>query len=453
MRRPGFRTYGTPPTGSLYGLVPVRVAIDPITRGWAVVTSAGVARLALGFVASLVIARALGPADFGVYAVLAATVGVVGGLAEGGLTEAAVLRLSAIWPDNPPAVQRRAQAFFWLRLSLAVVVVGVGCLVAATVSERLLGVDEGLLRWALLGIVATAASGAVSAMLQATGAFGRMSSLTLANTGLTAVLAVVLAALQRLDLLTALVILGIGTSLATFLLGLGMLPAWWTLRLPRLTEIRREAGHLLRTGRWLWLASVFAMLTANAEVLLLNRWAALPLVGAYALALNLASKADVVNHSLYTVLLPGASTLRERGGLGGYARRGFLRSSLIAFGLVVLIPLAEPFIVVVYGGEFAPAVTFFRLLLGVMAFDVLLTPFLLLPLAYQQPRLLAAADAARAITLVVVAVAAIPTYGAFGAIGARLAARIAGAALVFGALWLRRAPLEVQHEEAAGIPH
>ena len=48
--------------------------IDPVTRGWAVVTSAGVGRLGLGFVASLVIARALRPADFGVYAVLAASV-------------------------------------------------------------------------------------------------------------------------------------------------------------------------------------------------------------------------------------------------------------------------------------------------------------------------------------------------------------------------------------------
>jgi len=72
-----------------------RLTLDPVTRGWAVVTSAGVVRLGLGFVASLLIARALGPANFGVYAVLAATVGIVGSLAEGGLTEAAVLEAFA----------------------------------------------------------------------------------------------------------------------------------------------------------------------------------------------------------------------------------------------------------------------------------------------------------------------------------------------------------------------
>ncbi|MCA1646519.1 MAG: oligosaccharide flippase family protein, partial [Chloroflexi bacterium] len=318
---------------------------DPITRGWAVVTSAGVVRLGLGFAASLVIARALGLADFGTYAVLAASVGIVGGLAEGGLTEAAVLRMSAVWPASPVVTQQRARAFFWLRLALAAVVVGVGCLLAGPLSPRLLNTDAALLRWALLGIVATATSGALSAMLQAIGAFGRMSSLTLFNTGLTAALAVGLAVASRLDLLAALVVLGIGTSLATLVLGRWMLPAPFNLRLPNPAEARGEATHLVRTGRWLWLASVFAMLTANAEVLLLNRWAALPLVGAYALALNLASKADLVNTSLYTVLLPGVAALDERAKVARYLRRGIFRGGLICLGLLALIPVAEPIIV------------------------------------------------------------------------------------------------------------
>ena len=454
-KRSGARVSGAFPTVHRLGLGCTRLVaptfIDPISRRWAVVTSAGVVRLGLGFVASLMIARALGPADFGTFAVLAASVGLVGGLAEGGLTEAAVLRISAIWPDKPAEAQQRARAFLWLRLGLAAVVVAVGCLAAGPIAQRVLNTDAGLLRWALLGIVATAASGAMSAMLQATGAFGRMSSLTLFNTGLTALLAVGLGWLTRLDLLAALVVLGIGTSLATFLLGRWMLPWGWSLNRLRPAELRSEARHLLRTGRWLWLASAFAMLTANAEVLLLNRWAALPLVGAYALALNLASKADLVNTSLYTVLLPGVATLGERGKVGSYLRRGVVRGGMIGLGLILLIPLSEPLIVWFYGVDFVTAVPFFRLLLGVMVFDVLLTPFLLLPLAYRQPKVLAAADALRAITLVLVALALIPIYGAVGAIVARLAARVAGAGLVLLALWIGRPALQVQHEEAPGV--
>src|SRR5215468_3836417 len=97
------------------------MALDPVTRGWAVVTSAGVVRLGLGFIASLLIARALGPHDYGVYAVLAATVGIVAALAEGGLTEAAVLRISAAWQRHARDSEAlgRARAFFWLRVAVA----------------------------------------------------------------------------------------------------------------------------------------------------------------------------------------------------------------------------------------------------------------------------------------------------------------------------------------------
>jgi O-antigen/teichoic acid export membrane protein len=432
------------------------LALDPVTRGWAVVTSAGVVRLGLGFIASLLIARALGPANFGVYAVLAATVGIVGSLAEGGLTEAAVLRISSVWPAATETAAQRARSFFWLRLGLSAVVVGIGCAFAAQISSRLLNdVDVGLLRWALVGIVATAASGALSAVLQATGGFGRMSSLTLINTGLTAALALVLTALDRLDLLSALVVLGIGTSLVTFAAAVRMLPRACHLSVPPWSELRTEGQRLLETGRWLWLASLFAMLTANAEVLLLNQWVALTLVGTYALALNLATKADVVNQSLYTVLLPGVATLDVRTRLRAYVRRGLLRSAGICVVLLLLIPLAQPLIVLFYGPAYAPSAVYFQLLLGVMIFDVLLTPFLLLPLAYRQAKVLAAADATRAVILVAVAVALIPAYGAYGAIAARFAAHVAGAALVLASLVIAsrsgRQAFEVQHKEAAGV--
>ncbi|HEY1296551.1 MAG TPA: oligosaccharide flippase family protein [Chloroflexota bacterium] len=433
-----------------------RLTLDPVTRGWAVVTSAGVVRLGLGFVASLLIARALGPSDFGVYAVLAATVGIVGSLAEGGLTEAAVLRISSVWPDTPWEAGARARAFFWLRLGLSGIVVGLGCALAGVIASRLLNdVDAGLLRWALIGIVATAASGALSAILQAIGGFARMSSLTLINTGLTAALALLLAAMGQLNLLSALIVLGIGTSLVTFGVAARMVPSGWHLSLPKLSDLADEGKHLLDTGRWLWLASLFAMLAANAEVLLLNQSIPLALVGSYALALNLATKADVVNQSLYTVLLPGVANLNVRTLLGSYVRRGLLRSAGICLVLLVLIPLAQPLIVFFYGPDYAASVIFFQLLLGVMMFDVLLTPFLLLPLAYRQAKVLAAADGTRALVLVVVALALIPIYGPFGAIAARFIAHLAGAVLVLGALFVAsrsgRQAFEVQHKEAASV--
>ncbi len=421
--------------------------MDAITRGWAVVTSAEVVRLGLGLVASFVVARALGPAGYGVYAVLSATVSVVAALAEGGLSEAAVLRLAPSWSE------RSARAFFWLRVGLATLVISVLWLLAGPLARLVLHLDDDgtLTRWALLGIVATACSGAVSVLLQASGRFGQMSTLTLFNTGLTALLAVVLALLGQLTLLTALLVLGIATSLATF--GLGIVLLRMPLRYSSLADLRAEARALAPVGRWLWLASVLAMLAANLDVLIVNQFVAPAMVGAYALAVNVAAKANVVNHSLYTVLLPGVAQLGDAASVRVYVRRSLMRSGVMALALAACIPLAEPFVQIVYGAAFAPAIPLLQLLLGVVIFDVLATPIVLLPLAYHRPRQMAAADAVRAVTLAVVGLGLAPVFGPVGAIIARLAARVAGAGLVVTLLGRSGAAFEIKHEEAAGAPH
>jgi O-antigen/teichoic acid export membrane protein len=258
--------------------------------------------------------------------------------------------------------------------------------------------------------------------------------LTLANTGLTAVLAVLLALTQQLTLVTVLVVLGIGTSLITFTFGAVLLPRGWTLRPLAFEPIKEEGLQQLRTGGWLWLAAILAMLAGNLDVLVLNHFGDLASVGAYALAVSLASKAQIVNHSLYTVLLPNAARLRTIEDVRGFVMSGLVRSGVIGLALLALLPLAEPFILIVYGIEYVAAIDLFRLLLGVVIFDVLATPLLLLALAYRRPQLMAASDAVRALTVGGVAIGLVPSYGATGAITARLLARVAGAALVLLAL-------------------
>lgn len=417
------------------------MALDRLSRAWALVTGAEVARLALGLVASVIIARALGPADYGIFAVLAALVGIVGIVAEGGLSESAVLRLTS---PRPTVSAHAASSFFWLRIVLAAAAVAVLCLLALPIARLLHLADDGTLtRWALLGITATACSGAVSVLLQAQGRFAQMSSLTVFNTALTAVLAVALAVTSQLTLTSALVVLGIGTSLATFAVGLRIV----RVGVPPLSEVRAEAVTLLRTGRWLWLAALLAMVAANLDVLIVNRFSSLELVGAYALAANLASKANIVNHSLYTVLLPGVAALTDRHTVRQYLKRSSLRGGVVALALVACLPLAQPLVLFVYGEQFASAVPLLQLLLGVVIFDVLATPVLLLPLAYGRPRLMATADGTRAITLLLLGAAFVPVYGPVAIVAARFASRVLGALVVVGLL----APFKVQHEEPTGV--
>lgn len=413
-------------------------ALDPATRGWVVVVAGNLARLALGFVASVLIARALGPATFGIFATLGALANVVGAVADLGLNDAAVRRIAAAWPGDPDTARERGHAFFWLRLGATVAVVALGGLLAVALGARLLHLPTGGLLLALLGVGATALSGAVAALLQATGHFGRLSLIALTNAALTAVLAVALALAGRLTLNTALAVLGIATALVAFAVGVRVLPRGWSLTPPARSLLVAEGRELLRFGRWIWIANGCALLAAQLDLLLVSGWRGAATAGTYALALNLAAKADIVNSSLYTVLLPAASSLHGVGAVRRYLRQGFLRSGAIGLALLVAVPLADPFITTFYGAEFAPAIGLFRLLLLVVIFDVFTTPLTLLAYHFERPRLLAGADALRVGTLALIGTLLVPRAGVFGgatgAIIAKFCAKVAGAALVVALL-------------------
>ncbi|MCI0576682.1 MAG: oligosaccharide flippase family protein [Chloroflexi bacterium] len=424
----------------LYRFVSLRLRglLDPVSRGWAIILGSNLARMVLGFVASVLIARSLGLAGFGVYAGLGAVVNVTHAFSDLGLSATAVKQMAAVWPADPALAYRRGRVFFWLRLSIAGFIVAVGTLLAGPLAGWLNIAQGGrLLPLAFLGVLATAMSGTVSALFQATGRFGQIAALTIGNTALTVVLAIVLVATGRLTLVTALLVLGAGTALATFALGLRLLPAGWSLALPSRQELREEGRPLLGFARWIWVATTLATITAHLDVLLLTRFDALTTVGAYGLALNLANKVDVVNHSLFTVLLPAASALAGREAIGRYVRRGLGRSTVVALLLLALLPLSRPFILLFYGPAYALAVPLFQLLLGIVIFDVLTLPLLMLAYPLEQPRVLAMAEAARLAVMAALAAWLLPAYGPVGVVAAKLIAKAVGVSFVV-ALLLRR---------------
>ncbi|MDH3674265.1 MAG: oligosaccharide flippase family protein, partial [Anaerolineae bacterium] len=198
------------------------------------------------------------------------------------------------------------------------------------------------------------------------------------------------------------------------------------LSFPGRIALRTTGPSLFRFGRWLWLANIFKILINYLDFFLLNLWFGPITIGVYALALGLASRADIVNQSLYTVLIPTASALKSKRDVLAYLRRGFLRSALASLALLLLVPLAQWFIPFFYGQEFQPAVDMFRLLLGVAIFDIFALPALLLIYTFNRPELAALAEACRVVTLILAGLWLIPILGPIGAVAAKLSAKIIG---------------------------
>ena len=420
---------------------PALGADDPATFGWFVISAGSVARLAIGLVASVIVARTFGPANLGIYATLAAVAATVGAFGEFGLTESAVRRIALNWPESPAAARSTASSYVWLRTGASLLVVGaLVLLLPLGASLGLLPAHQRLVLLALLGVVATGLSGAISGILQATGRFTQLTFVMIANALLTAIAAIVLRLSGMLNLTSALIVLGIGTSLATFAFGMRFLPPALDLTMPKHSELRIEGRKLFGFGLWLWLANSLAMVAAQLDLLLAGHWLTPAAVGTYALAVSLAAKGSVLNQSLHAALLPFASSLRSREAVTRYLRRGLVRSTAIALLLLLALPVARPAIPLIFGSVYGPAVTLFLALLGVAVFDLFAAPILLLAFSADQPRLIAGADALRVLVLAIAAIALVPLIGAYGLVLAKLAATVAGFALtviVLGSRHLR----------------
>jgi O-antigen/teichoic acid export membrane protein len=219
-----------------------------------------------------------------------------------------------------------------------------------------------------------------------------------------------------------------------FIVACALLPRDWRLTPPGRATLRAEGAALFRVGRWLWLAHSAALLAAQLDLLLVNHWLDATETGTYALALNLAAKADIVNSGLYTVLLPAASALAGPGAVRGYLRRGLLRSGAIALALLPTALLIGPFVDFFYGTAYHPAARLYQLLLVVVIFDLFTTPVVLLAYHHGRPQLLAGADLLRVAVLLLVGALLIPAAGPLGgvtgAIVARLVAKMAGVLLI-----------------------
>lgn len=422
----------TSPTSILHRLLHrVRTRLREDTEHHIALVLAGHAvRLVLGLASSAVLARGLGPAGLSTFSVLSATMMIAITLGDLGLSSSAVRHVAADLAADPVKSRSTAQVFTILKLLGSLIVVIGGLILAEPIAALLTlpsGMGPGLVRLAGLGVLATAGSGVISTILQALRRFPYLIATQTLNTVLTVALIGALYLAERLTIANALVV-GAVTALAGALLGWGLLPAGWRSALRSRAPLSGQAARRLwRFGRWLWLSTILVIIISQLDLLLLNRWAAPQVTGHYALALNLALKAEVLNQTLHTVLLPNVSGLSGREEFAAYVRRSLLRSGLLAGMLLLTLPLARPFILTVYGVEYGPSVPLFYLLIGVTVFDVILNPLLLLAYPLDMPRHIAASHGVRVVVMLLAGSMLVPGWGGAGAALAKLAAKTVGA--------------------------
>lgn len=403
--------------------------LDETARQMSVVFAGHAARLAMGLISSALLARGLGPAGLNAFSVVGALMMVALTVSDFGLSNSTVRQVAGDLEEHKDRARRTAGIFSRLRLLGALVTFGLVFLLAEPLATllNLPGPDGPLyVRIGSLAVIATSLSAISSTLLRSLGRFSSLTATQMANIGLTIALLVLLTLGGRLNVPLALLV-GVAAALLAAALGYFLLPrSWRPSATPSREPARPEALRLVRYSRWLWISAILSILLAQLDLLLLNRWLGPVLVGMYALALSLSFKAGIVNQTLHTVLLPHVSRLSDRAAYRSHLRRSLLRSGLLVLAMLVLLPLARPFILLVYGSEYEPAVGVFYALMSVVIFNIFTIPIQLLAFPLDIPQRIVLSDVVGLAVFLLALVALVPAWGLYGAVAARLAANIAG---------------------------
>ena len=441
----------TPSPGNLLEALSRRARLmDDANRHVVLVLVGNALRLVLGLASSAMLARGLGPEGLSSFSVVSAAMLIAITTSDLGLSNSAVRYLALDLQEQPSRALRTGKIFANLKLLGCISVVILSVMMAGPLATLLgLPAESGrqLVYLAALGVLATSCSGVVSTILRALRRFPHLVATQTLNFSLTVLLLGALYVNGRLTIASALLV-GAVTALAAAIGGWSLLPPVWrrTLRsrapLAGADDAAADDDHaigrrLWRFGRWLWVSNFLVIALSQLDLLLLNRWASAEATGYYALALNLSLKAAVLNQTLHTVLLPSVSSLNGWDQFVAYARHSLLRSALLAAVLLLALPLARPFIVIVYGASYAPSVSLFYLLIGVAIFEILVDPLLMLAYPLNMARHIAASYVVRVAIMLLAGGLIIPSSGGFGAALAKLAANVLGA-LFLGSLLLLR---------------
>jgi O-antigen/teichoic acid export membrane protein len=384
---------------------------------------------AAGFVAGVLIARALGPSGFGLYSLGVAVTTLAQETCGYGLETAVVRRASPLWRrGDDQAAWALYTALLYLKALVAGSVVVMGIPIAWGVGTSLF--REPLAVFAvsmgLIGALSTSLWRGSLAMFQSRQRF--------ASHAMTQGSANVLK-LSGVAVLLTLGALRLSHALALHVLCPAVVFAIVVVPIAgRLAAQRREVPEAARTvlhvGRWLVASSLLFAAHYRADVLMLSALAGSAVVGVYNAAFVLASTVDFATLSLDTVLLPRYSAVPPDARLHPIARRTAIRLLPLAAGVILLGLLARPIALFLFGEAYGSSSAVLQLLVPGVAATFLSQPFLVAFYARGKARSLVPLDALVLGLNLAANFLLIPRYGAQGAAVATSLARLVRAALV-----------------------
>lgn len=394
------------------------LASNPAMR----VFAANMLKAGCGFLVGLLVARLLGPAEFGLFTTFTVATIWAHNLIGEGFDPGVVRHYARHHADAPRAAAVLGSALV-MRALLVVPMVSLFWTAGAW--------------WLTPEVADVARAGAVTAVAAS---FATLS----------------LAVLQAQERFTAYALLSpLGNALRLVCMPLlwlaGALALWplvWTQALcfvvtaaigmsllrADLRHIRFEARalrELLSFGKWSALANLSFLLQAYLAVPVLTHLKGAAAAGIYAAAATLLMIIDQFTVALLTVKLPSTSRIDTLPGLRSYVRLLLPRLLAVSIGLLLLIPLAGPVVALVFGPDYADSAAVMRALLPGFIATLMSHPLYLVLYALDRPHGYAISGVVALALWCPLAAWLVPGHGVLGAAWATSAARLLQAVWIF----------------------
>ena len=440
--------------GSAQGARDVLVSMTPQVVG--VVT---------GFVTSVLLARGLGPAGLGRFALVMSLATVAASLGDLGIGQTAVRFASraAAGGDREGHLAVLRWAFRWRLVLVAAVTV---CFMAAApVVAGALWHDAALgplMQLALLGGLLAALAAVPQLYFTSLKRFGTNAVVSSAQKLVSVAGIVLLAVLQHWTLLAVVVV-----TLAASALGasafLWMVPkaALWRKRSagaerPALRSLLRNPATRDDPGlagddtpaafaAFSFLSSLVVIVTLNADVWLMGYFLDKSQVGVYSVATRFTLPLTIVLGALNTALWPRASAVAGIREAMPLLRRTF-RLSLLVAGAGVVYAIAVPLLApLLFGAGYSAAVLLGQLLCIRYCLAILTCPIGVIGYSLRLVRVYWLINLVQLVAVVGISVALLPSIGPVASALALLANEVVGAACVWAIIWTK-----VRRETARG---
>lgn len=405
--------------------------IDPIRRQSLISLSSTLILTAVGFIATMYFAHAIGAAAYGVFSLFLAYCGIFNLIGDGGFGGAAVKRISEGKEQNAYFT-----AFLFLRVALlAASVVAVLALGEYLSSEG----TASMVTWLILALIVGVFLSVTSAGVYGEGMVGVSQTAGLLN-NVVKVLVQVIA-----------VFLGYGTAglVGGFIAGM-IAGGLFSLRYLRLRLARFTAAHLKNLftfSFWIFLSGSGAIVFSYADTILLSYYMTTADVGIYRIAFQFTAAATFTTLALHTTLFPKISRWHADGALD---RVTLSLARAVTYSLLLAVPVAvggwilgDRLLYFFYGAGFAAGAPALAVLLLVQVVNVFMYLQTMCLNAIDRPRESFYATGTAAVVNILLDLALIPLLGIVGAAVATLATMLVNVAIARHYL-ARQIPVEIE---------